>query len=272
MQNFSLHAHSKTVVFDADNSVLEMAIEAEKKGFEVFGISNHLHVHPNVPQNNTMSFRNPAEAIVWYQRVVDEIREAAAKVSIPLLIGFEVDFYPSVSWRNTFEKILKKIPHDYLIGATHVLRTPDESVIYGMHYEPNLADLGEDIWLSYFENVEACIKSGYFDWIAHIDLPKQFFPGFVERYFDRFCHLADVLEKHKTAVELNTGGLRRKFIGELYPAPSIIDELKKRKVKLLISDDSHRLKDVGAHFKEAEEILENYPYRFKTSDLKKRKG
>lgn len=269
MQKFNLHAHTKSTFFDGKNTVLEMLQAYEKLGFEAVGISNHLTFHPKMRPDLPMFFCDPEKAKDAYIGLIDEIKEARQHVDIDVLVGFEVDFFPSSGWRTFFEDLIKDLKPDYLIGSTHNLRLPDESELYNIYFEGE--KMQDPILLqTYFDNIKETIKSGYFDFIAHLDVLRKFIPDFSSRFMDEFVEIAELLQKHKTATEINTGGLRC-GLGSCFPTSEIVDVLKSKDISLLISDDAHGIHEAGTYFHEAEELLADYPHRFTLSDLKSRK-
>ena len=58
-----------------------------------------------------------------------------------------------------------------------------------------------------------------------------------------------------TATELSTKGLRKG--DDFYPNSNMLKEIAKNNIKVVISDDAHRICELGYKFTEAEEALKN---------------
>ncbi len=262
MQKFNYHSHTCFEgVFDGQNTADEMISAAEEKGFEEWGISNHCIWHPtfaNMPFMHPQFFSDIDKIIDVYKRSFDWIDEAASKHKIKVHKGLEVDFFPSTTWNKGFEKIIKELKPDYLIGATHFIRSADESSLYNIYFLHNLpaSTTQEDIdelLNNYWQNIILSVKSGYFNFIAHPDYCCQFGLSTSDKWIEIKQNLVEVLASTQTPCEINTGGLR--CIGRPFPDWWLVEEMIKKDIPLLISDDSHRIDDVGSHFNEVENKL-----------------
>ena len=266
VQKFSLHTH--TTGYDGKNTVAEMINQGQALGWHTIGISNHMEFHENLPLFHPMFFADYKAASDLYKKTIDEIREQATKTKMRVLVGFEVDFFPSRKWRTDFENLIKDLDYDYLIGSTHCIYNKDESKIYHLYdyTRPKVPD--KEFTDSYWNNIKEAIKSGYFDTIAHLDLWKIFgLDG--PMYREDKSEVAELLAKYNVATEFNTG-CKTKY-DAYFPSDDMLRELNDNNVALMVSDDSHAVETLGQHFDEAEEILAKIGYknRFTPEDLKK---
>ena len=113
-----------------------------------------------------------------FKRTIDKIKEVADKEKFKVYAGFEVDFFPSKQWRDSFEKIIQEVKPDYLIGSTHFIRTADETKMCNVYYSKSLNisdDEKEEMLKNYWRNIIEAIKSRYFDFMAHLDVCKRTF-------------------------------------------------------------------------------------------------
>lgn len=258
MQNFTIHCHTNALgCFDGKSSAEEMICRAEDLGFEVIGISNHLIWHPNISDSSPMFFSDWAKTLDAQLRIKDEVLKAASKSKIKVIFGAEADFFPSAEWRKGFEKLLSKVGYDYLIATTHFIRTADEKLlcnIYHLHELPSdlkpeeFSQMVRQHWL----NVVASVESGYYDFLAHPDYCICKIPDIPE-FDDYRWQIVEVLDKHKFPFEVNTKGYD--LIGSQHPTTWMLKELCKRKVPVLLSDDSHHISQIGRHFEKAEQLL-----------------
>lgn len=273
MQHFSYHTHTNTFdVYDGHYSIEEMIKAAEQAGYTELGISNHFIYHPNIfkgcqaSANDKMFHNDYGEALDIYKRTIDEIHRIAANSKIKVYAGFEVDFFPSSQWRDSFEKMIAEIKPDYLIGSTHYLRTADESIMCNMYYLSQ-TDItrhqAEELLVNYWQNIIEAIKSGYFAFIAHLDVCKLFNLG-VDPVWDEWKRkVINTLSKYNHPFELNTSGWTK--VGEQHPHLWMLEELAQRQVPIVISDDAHKIKHIAQHFEQAENLLKsiNYSNRWK---------
>ena len=127
-QNFTLHTH--TNLFDGKNTATEMIDAAQQCGMVAIGISNHFIVHPDIVDTPSyaaalrggyarMYMNNFDGAINEFKQHYDELRRIAQHASIKILCGMEVDFFNTAAWRRGFERALKVLQPDYIIGSGH---------------------------------------------------------------------------------------------------------------------------------------------------------
>lgn len=268
-QKFSYHTHTNSFgTYDGKNSAQEMISRAEEIGYTELGISNHLCYHPNMQALNPhpMFQHDFNTALDLYLRTVDEIRTASLKAKIPVKVGFEVDFFPSALWRNDFEKFLHKLNLDYVIGATHFIRSEDESFVCNLYRRDGYNISPEEMHRylqTYWENVIACINSGYFNFIAHLDVTKVFGLCLESEWDEYKWRVIEALASTHTPTELNTSGWNKS--DEQHPHTWMLKELSARNVPVIISDDAHSVAMLGQHFDRAEKLLAdlNYTNRWK---------
>ncbi len=270
IQKYSYHTHNNSQdIFDGKSSAEEMIAQAENLGFEEIGVSNHLCVHPNIPTNaSRMFFDNPQKAIEIYKKMYNELDEVASHHKIKVFKGFEVDFFPSATWRSWFETIIKEVDYDYLIGASHFICAADESFLCNIYHLNKLpanidSDIMQEYLRGYWKNVKGAVESGYFDFIAHFDYCTQFDLCTTPKWDEVKQNVVEIFSSHKQPFEINTGGIER--IGRPFPDWNIIEELVKREVPVVISCDSHHTSQIGRYFVEAENFLTKIgcKYRFK---------
>ncbi len=265
MQQFNYHCHTSFEgIFDGRSTIDKMISGAESKGFNTIGISNHYIYHPSfahLPAVSPMFFADNQQLISLFQECFTAIDKTAAKHKIKVLKGLEVDFFPSAGWRRQFEKAIKILKPDYLIGATHFIRNNDESFLCNIYHLENMpAKISKSekntLLHNYWQNVRLSIESGYFDFIAHPDYCCQFNLCTGDEWRETKLEVVDAFTGTNTACEINTGGIRR--IGRPYPDWWIVKELVNRNIPLLISDDAHLAADIGSGFTEVETKLAEF--------------
>lgn len=278
IQEFTLHTHNNECRFDGRASAEEMISAAAEKGFKTIGVSNHLICHrglfhPPVREPMFMEDFNEAEKI--YMRHIEILENLKGKYNIDIKISFEADYYPDKEWRNNFEKMLKRLPVDYLVGTCHFLMSKDLSFLCNIYHlkhltTPLTAEQEKEYVKNYFANIVGAIKSGYYSFMAHLDYCTIFGLGESPEYDEDKYKIIEALRETKLPFEINTSGYNR--INRPHPAPWIIKELAKTgDVPVLISDDAHDPSQLGQHFEKAEALLQelNYKPRFTLDMLKK---
>ena len=141
-----------------------------------------------------------------------------------------------------------------------------ESLVLNLYHlkESNCSESEkENLMVYYWQNIIESIKSGYFDFIAHLDVCKLFNLGVEPKWDEWKRKVIDTLAEYNQPYELNTSGWRK--IGEQHPHLWMIEELNKRDISIIISDDAHTVEHVAYSFDRAEELLEeiNYKNRYK---------
>lgn len=259
MQNFTLHTH--TIGFDGKNTVAEMVARATELGLATIGISNHFIVHPEItnakfyPFSVARGYENIYsssfdEVMGRFMPHYDELERIAASANIRVLRGLEVDFFPSATWRRDFERAIKILQPDYLIGSCHFVES--DGVLCNVHDMANAdPDTQKQMLHTYWQNIATAAGAGLFDWMAHLDLPKKVALGTDPQWHDHWVRAISTIAANKTAIEINTG-----LATEYYPSPQILKMVADANIPVLISDDAHSTDQIARHFEDAATIAQ----------------
>lgn len=268
-QKYSLHTH--TIGFDGQDTVAGMIDTAKQLGLHTIGISNHFIVHPEIKKSRmyqfalrggysnmySCCFKEVLDRFIPHYAEIDALREKNPDIRI--LRGMEVDFFNNSTWHNQFEKAIKILQPDYIIGAAHFIEYGD--TILNTHDWAAADKSTKDILLEkYWTNVKHAAQSGLFNWMAHLDLPKKVGLGREDSWAEYENKVIEQVNKTKGAIEINTSFYKPDCY-EPYPSNRIIQMVKSFDVPVIISDDAHRVKDLGRHFDEAENIILNMNLR-----------
>lgn len=226
---------------------------AEERGIAELGVSEHVHRFSAALD----IWQHPW----WRQNATDDVDAYCAFVreETDLRLGIEMDFLPGREDRVA--SFLDERPWDYVIGSVHFLR--DEAVDHPGWDVWDRADSPERVWRRYFETVAEAARSGLFDILAHPDLVKVWGAqrprpeGDLRRFYEP---LAEAVAETGVAVEISTAGLR-KPVGEIYPAPALLEMLVDAGATFALSSDAHVPNDVGAGYEEAQELMESLGVR-----------
>ena len=242
-----LHLH--TVYCDGRNTPEEMVVSAIEKGLSCIGFSGHSYVDfdPGCGMD--------AAALEAYRKDILALKEAYGD-KIRILCGIELDSYSAVP-EGTF---------DYVIGSVHYLDcplrpaavddTPEELM------EAVQKHFGNDYYLAaehYFAAISEVVQKtgcdiiGHFDLIAKYNQRYRLFDEQHPRYKKAWRAALDQLLPQGKIFEINTGAVSRGWRDTPYPAPEMIDYIRQRGGRFLLSSDSHSCETIGYGFREAAE-------------------
>ena len=244
-----LHMH--TTYGDGRNTPEEMVLSALSIGMERIGFSEH----SSVPFN-------PREGMTGdsVRKYIEEIRGLKEKYRgrIEILCGIEKD---SASEQDVSE-------FDYVIGSVHYLGkdgayfavddTPEVlRQALDRHYGGDFAALAED----YFDAVSQVAEKTGAHIIGHFDLITKFSEKGMEidtddpRYIAAWQRAADRLLPLGIPFEINTGAISRGWRTSPYPERRILEYLRQRGGRFLLSSDSHSAGTIAYAFDRYESLL-----------------
>ncbi len=233
----------------AEGWPVEMAARAVALGLDELGFADH-----NPMPAPFDDWRMLHGELPQYLEQVDLARIRFP--NLPIRLGLEMDFLDGCeAW---WEQLRGAAPWDFWIGSVHYLSDGMEvdNPKYLRRYRE--ADPAQ-VWVAYWERYEACIRSGWFDFVAHPDLPKKFgfLPGGDLRRF--YEPAIQALVDTGLAYEINTAGLR-KDCRELYPARQFVQLAHEAGVPVLVNSDAHAISELGAGYAEAVALLREVGY------------
>ena len=227
-----LHCH--TTYCDGKNTPEEMVQAAIDKGLLRIGFSGHS------PSPRGSSYAMKPERVAAY---LDEIRALKQRYAdrIEVLVGMEQDLYSPPRPEGL----------DYFIGSVHYIRVPD-----GFVCVDNVADEQKMACEAYFGGDAYAMCEAYFaeyerlaklkpDIVGHLDLITKFcerqplFDPSHPRFLAAAYGAIDALLPTGAIFEINTGALSRGYRTSPYPAPALLDYIKQKGGKVLLTGDSH---------------------------------
>lgn len=192
-----------------------------------------------------------------FPRYVDAVRALAASVAPTVGLGIEADYYQGCE--PYLSQWLPEQAFDVVLGSVHYI---DNWGFDGPEGRKRWASVDvTGAWRRYFEREAAMIRTGLYDVVSHLDLPKKF--GF--RPPDRALRemaapVMDLILESGMAIEINTAGLR-KPVGEIYPSPLLLSLAAERSIPIVFGSDAHRPDEVAAAFDQAEALAREAGYR-----------
>lgn len=217
----------------------EYAQAALDKGLAGLCFTDHIPM----PQWFDAPWRMRRDQLGEYIAMVEEARsEFAGRLDIR--IGLEADYHPGTE--RYVAQVLEAHPWDYVIGSVHYIGAwgfdnPD------LKEEYDWRDLGE-LYASYYALIGQAARTGLFDSIGHLDLPKKF--GHRDPDHKAALNVLDVIAEAGLSLDYNTAG-QRKPVAETYPAPDLVAAAQKRGLTFVLGSDAHAPAEVGLGFEGA---------------------
>lgn len=233
MEKKDLHIH--TVYSDGANTPEEMVKSAIERGMSMIGFSDHSYT------SFDMSYCMKKDMICKYRREIRMLKEKYRN-DITVLCGIEQDYYSDE----------KNDKYDYVIGSVHYIKCGDEYVPVDedaqtlitaseKYFNGDIYSLAE----AYYNIVSDVVSKTKADIIGHFDLISKFnekMPLFDEtdmRYVTAWQRAADKLLQTEAVFEINTGAISRGYTTVPYPSRNIIEYIKERGGRFIMSSDSH---------------------------------
>lgn len=175
---------------------------------------------------------------------------------INIRVGLEIDYFPDKisqvkNKRNSYN-------FDYVIGSVHYV---GDWMFDADRYKDKFGDWDiDELYARYLNLVVEAAQTGLFPLIGHLDLLKIFGHRPVKSLYDTFWTSLRALQKAGVVLELNTNGWY-KPIGELYPAPQLIQLCFDTNIPITLSSDAHWAEQVGRDVDKALEIAKKAGYK-----------
>jgi histidinol-phosphatase (PHP family) len=175
---------------------------------------------------------------------------------LTVLKGAEVDFHT-----DTAEQVQRFVEqygkeYDFVIGSVHY--GENAQIIFPEYFEGKSVD---EVVLPYFDQLETAIRTGWFDTIGHLDIPKRYLPNThrpydPSQYRERLNGLFTALIETNTPFEINTSGLRQRPKASM-PGPAIVRWYVEAGGSLVTTGtDSHAAQTVGSGLPETLDMLQ----------------
>ena len=245
LKNIDLHNHT-TLCNHAEGTPREYILEAIKQGITTFGFSDH------APMDFDPKYRMKFEEMQLYKSMVDEVKKEFES-QIEILFAYEVDYLQGHIDRRILEADV-----DYLIGSVHFVNKWgfDNPEFIGKYDEMDI----DEIWHSYFAEVEAMAKTGYFDIVGHLDLIKvfKFLPS--KSIADIALPALKAIKEADMTLEINGAGYR-KPIGEAYPSRELLEKAFELNIPITFASDAHSPEQVGLFTERTHKLAHEVGYK-----------
>lgn len=247
MRYSNLHTH--TVYSDGKNTIRENIEEAISRSMLSIGFSDHSYT------DFDLTYCIKKERLNDY---INEVRALGKEYSdrIEVYLGYELDGFAEMENRELY---------DYTIGDCHYLRTCDGymSIDHSKECFFELLD-------KYFDSDPMLMAREYFstyaeripiirpDVLGHFDLVSKFgaMPEDNAKYRAMAREALEASLAITPLIEMNTGAISRGYKA-LYPPEFLLDTVKEKGGRIVLSSDSHSKQNLVFYFDEALEILKN---------------
>jgi histidinol-phosphatase (PHP family) len=247
--DFPIDTHMHTAFSHDSNVLLELyTAQAAELGVREIAITDHVDFMPGSPGYRYFDYA------VRRKVIEDAATRWAGKVAIRH--GAEITF--ESRYRDEIDDYLRAHPFDYSIGSVHAVS--DSPYVRAQIADFAAGKTVAEAVAPYFAEVEACIRSGMFDTVGHLDQCKRWLrPWFPPADFATipasYEPLLRALVEIGTALEVNSSGLRHPE-HETYPAAWVVarfHELGGRRVT--VGSDAHMPQSFAFGLEEAAEIV-----------------
>lgn len=266
--------HTHTAFCDGADSPAVMADSAYKHGLTALGFSAHAR-HPcrvgglDSPAPIGAGVLPPADdwhiAPSDYGKYVDEIarlaREYAGRMDVRC--GFEADYIPGIAAPS--DPFYRATGAQYVIGSVHYIVHDDGYFTVdgpAAEVRGGVASLfGGDARAAvceYFALQREMLRTGGFEIWAHPDLFRKrngalhLFDENDSWYRSEIKAAATEAAHSGVIAEINTGGIARGALDDVYPSAQFLALLHDAGVRVMINSDAHRAKDIACAFGRAE--------------------
>ncbi len=251
MTRGSLHVHS--TYCDGKNTLLENILSAIEKNFTYIGFSGHGYT--DFDESYCMSKEDEKQ---YFEEI--GILAQKYKDKIKILRGVERDGLSSYDAH----------PYDYKIASVHYIRAGEEirEIDRSREVEEETVKefFGGDPY-AYAEEYYRTVASqtgdivGHFDLITKYDKGDKIFTPKEARYKKAVLSAMEILLDKNMVFEVNTGSMARGYKNRPYPDTWILEELKKRGGKVIITSDCHRAQALDFGFEETEKLLSKVGFK-----------
>lgn len=238
----------------AEGMPADYADQAVRAGLPEIACTDHAPMFMSYDEEHRMHEQD-------YPRYREACIKAKQETDIPVLYAVEADYFPGCE--SMLRRWLKHEQYDFVLGSVHYLDYFDfQHPEHRTFWNPQAHSTN---WKRYTELVSELAKSGLYDIVAHIDLPKKYgqHPG-PEIFEQHLLPMLDAVAASRMAIEINTSGYTHPA-GEAYPSLDLLRAANKRNIPIVFGSDAHRPADVGRYFEQAIDLAKQAGY---TSYLK----
>jgi len=207
-------------------------------------------------------------------KYVEQVLEAKKRWhgKLEVFLGFEVDYIKGL--RSALDSDIKAVNPDYLIGSVHYVIPANGAEPFTVdgpweEFEKGVKEGfngdAQALMHYYYDALAEMTALGGFEILGHADLikknciTKNYWPK--EEEACRQAEIARAAAKAGLTVEVNTGGINRGKISEVYPSFSFLRLLRENNVPVIITSDAHCAADIDGNYQTALRTLIEAGYK-----------
>lgn len=246
MPFYDSHTHTR-LCKHAVGVPMDYAAAAATAGLTGFIVTDH---NPPFEHPYGLPYRMDPNQFDEYLELVEMARTAwAGRVDVRL--GIECDFVPGLE--TDIEASVCRAPYDYVLGSLHCnMRDHLDRFFNG--------DVRAYTTL-YYEQMGQAAESGFYDALAHPDVPKFMWPELwdFERIRPDVCRFLNRVAASGMALELNTSGVLKAY-PEMNPGREMLVLMNERGIPVVVGSDAHDPARTGDGFVAALQLLQQAGY------------
>ncbi len=243
------HVHSNFC--DGKNSVEELVLSAIEKNVKKLGVVVHSYIDFEPTGSATL------DSSKHFINTVDRLK-SKYRDKIELFCGIEQDLFSQK----------QDLAFDYVIGSVHFFKSCNEYDPIDVSEESFCAGVDRFFKGDYYSAVEwyyeAVIKVvekfkpniiGHFDLITKFNEKDKLFDTSNLRYVLAYQKAVDTLLNYDIPFEINLGAISRGYRTEPYPSTDIIEYIKLKGGRFILSSDAHDKDNICYKFNEWQHLV-----------------
>jgi histidinol-phosphatase (PHP family) len=257
----SMHTH--TIFCDGQDDVETMCRAAYEKDLYAVGFSAHAPIYKQTGIDSEWNLKE--EKVDEY---VSEVLAAKKRWQgkLAVFLGYEVDYIRGM--RSPLDGDIRAINPDFLIGSVHYIFPANGARPFTVdgppeEFETGVKDgFGGDagaLMRCYYDAVMQMIEEGGFDILAHADIIKKNCQDKKlwdeQEEFIRQKEIAAFLSRAGLTAEVNTGGINRGIIRDVYPSLQFLRLFREYDVPVTITADAHCARQISGNYNIALQTL-----------------
>jgi histidinol-phosphatase (PHP family) len=257
---FNHHTHSHYC--DGSDHPEAYVQAALKAGFHTLGFSSHAPV----PFKNGFAIQTRQD-LENYCQCIRKLK-AEYKDRIDIFLALELDYIRGMS--EDFHDMKTEWGLDYTIGAVHLVKNGSGKGLWFIDgprvesYDKGLQDIFEgDIKKAvktYWDQVNQMVLTQKPDIIGHLDKIRmhnkdRYFKEEEAWYENLWYGTLELIRQSGLVIEVNTRGIYKGRYHDLYPAVTILKEIKALGLPITLSSDAHSPDEIDGHYDETIKIL-----------------
>lgn len=261
----SHHSHSGDYISHAAGTLEEMVATAQKRGFSVYCLTEHMprlsnhYLYPEELEKNYTTQSLDGD----FERYLAHARQLQASSSLKLLVGFELEgideahIEAALAWKPKFDMCVG------LVHFVHGIPIDFNSELW-LQARSKKDGLTRTLYRDYFDLQYKVLVSSTPEVVGHFDLIRLFEPTELDpttgklssdlvlekdwpEVWSAITRNIDFVVGYGGLFELNSAAIRKGWSSP-YPRADIAFEIKARGGKFCLSDDAHTTAQVGLNY------------------------